>query len=253
MDLETVKKYLEKGVGADGDDKNASTINGMPSRFFENFIMQGLHVDQIEKGRVLCSMKVPPRLLNAGNFLHGGATASLVDLVGSAVIYTYGVSTSGVSVEISITYLDAAYVGVKKEETDPSIIFWDLFNPSLVFMLTTIFLSDQRLLSSGKDFGILKVSVLSLLNIESTSLGSTCCFRIPGSYLQCLIWNAEKYQESEALVVEEIEIEAKALRVGKTVAVVTVEFRKKKTGKIIAQGRHTKYLTVQSKILTSGI
>ncbi|MBA0769100.1 hypothetical protein Gotri_017865 [Gossypium trilobum] len=219
MDLETVKKYLEKGVGADGDDKNASTINGMPSRFFENFIMQGLHVDQIEKGRVLCSMKVPPRLLNAGNFLHGGATASLVDLVGSAVIYTYGASTSGVSVEISITYLDAAYVGV-----------------------------NQRLLSSGKDFGILKVSVLSLLNIENTSLGSTCCFRIPGSYLQCLIWNAEKYQESEALIVEEIEIEAKALRVGKTVAVVTVEFRKKKTGKIIAQGRHTKYLTVQSKM-----
>ncbi|KAL1071119.1 hypothetical protein V6Z11_D11G068200 [Gossypium hirsutum] len=158
MDLETVKKYLEKGVGADGDDKNASIINGMPSRFFENFIMQGLHVDQIEKGRVLCSMKVPPRLLNAGNFLHGGATASLVDLVGSAVIYSYGGSTSGVSVEISITYLDAAYVG------------------------------------------------------------------------------------------EEIEIEAKALRVGKTVAVVTVEFRKKKTGKIIAQGRHTKYLTVQSKM-----
>ncbi|MBA0635637.1 hypothetical protein Godav_029021, partial [Gossypium davidsonii] len=130
---------------------------------------------------------------------------------------------------------------------------------------------DRRLLSSGKDFGILKVSVLSLLNIENTSLSSTCCFRIPGSYLQCLIWNAEKYQESEALIVnspaiernealvmflmcilsfmqEEIEIEAKALRVGKTVAVVTVEFRKKKTGKIIAQGRHTKYLTVQSKM-----
>ncbi|KAK9040302.1 hypothetical protein V6N11_015473 [Hibiscus sabdariffa] len=155
MDLETVKKYLEKGVGG-GEDKNASTIDGMPSRFFENFIMQGLHVDHIEKGRLLCSMKVPPRLLNAGNFLHGGATASLVDLVGSAVVYTYGVSSSGVSVEISITYLDAAYVG------------------------------------------------------------------------------------------EEIEIEAKALRVGKTVAVITVEFRKKKTGKIIAQGRHTKYLAVQN-------
>ncbi|KAK8693236.1 hypothetical protein V6N13_070829 [Hibiscus sabdariffa] len=157
MDLETVKKYLEKGAGEDGN-KNASTINGMPSRFFENFIIHGLHVDQIEKGRVLCSMKVPPRLLNAGNFLHGGATASLVDLVGSAVVYTYGASSSGVSVEISITYLDAAYVG------------------------------------------------------------------------------------------EEIEIEAKALRVGKTVAVITVEFRKKKTGKIIAQGRHTKYLAVQSKM-----
>ena len=47
---------------------------------------------------------------------------------------------------------------------------------------------------------------------------------------------------------EEIEIEARALRVGKTVAVVTVEFRKKNTGKIVAQGRHTKYLPVQSNM-----
>ncbi|OMO61147.1 hypothetical protein COLO4_33534 [Corchorus olitorius] len=112
MNLEAVKKFLEKGsAGGDGDgDANASTIHDMPSRFFENFIMQGLHIELIEKGRVLCSMKVPRRLL------------------------------------------------------------------------------------------------------------------------------------------EEIEIDAKALRVGKTVAVVSVELRKKKTGKIIAQGRHTKYLPVLSKM-----
>ncbi|XVE83484.1 hypothetical protein DITRI_Ditri16bG0091700 [Diplodiscus trichospermus] len=110
MDLETVKKYLEKGSA----DNNASTVDGMPSQFFEKFISQGLRVDLIEEGRLLCSMKVPPRLLNAGNFLHGGATASLVDLVGSAVIHTYGVSSTGVSVEISISYLDAAYVDVSE-------------------------------------------------------------------------------------------------------------------------------------------
>lgn len=69
MDLETVKKYLEKGSGGDVDDGgNAQTIHGMPSRFFENFIMQGLHVDHVEKGRVLCTMKVPPRLL-VGTYL----------------------------------------------------------------------------------------------------------------------------------------------------------------------------------------
>ena len=50
------------------------------------------------------------------------------------------------------------------------------------------------------------------------------------------------------LMQEEIEIEARALRVGKTVAVVSVEFRKKNTEKIVAQGRHTKYLAVQSKM-----
>ena len=47
---------------------------------------------------------------------------------------------------------------------------------------------------------------------------------------------------------EEIEIEARTLRVGKVIGVVSVEFRKKKTGKIIAQGRHTKYLPFASKM-----
>ncbi|CAI9271244.1 uncharacterized protein LOC111886315 [Lactuca sativa] len=155
MDFELVKSFLEKSSsGVSSED-----IDSMPFRFFEPMIMSGLKVDLIERGRVLCSMKVPPRLLNVGNSLHGGATAALVDVVGSSVIMTMdSVTTTGVSVEINVSYLDAAFVG------------------------------------------------------------------------------------------DEIEIEAKALRVGKAVAVVSVEFRKKKTGKIIAQGRHTKYLAVSSKL-----
>ncbi|KAI8032595.1 Acyl-coenzyme A thioesterase 13 [Camellia lanceoleosa] len=153
MDLDSVKKYLEK----DGS-RNATTIDEMPSKFFEPFVMQGLSIDLVEPGRLICSMIVPPRLLNTGNFLHGGATATLVDIVGSAVICTVGAPFTGVSVEINVSYLDAAYVG------------------------------------------------------------------------------------------EEIEIESKVLRVGKAIAVVSVELRKKKTGKIIAQGRHTKYLAVSSKM-----
>ncbi|QHN98160.1 Acyl-coenzyme A thioesterase [Arachis hypogaea] len=47
---------------------------------------------------------------------------------------------------------------------------------------------------------------------------------------------------------EEIEIDARLLRFGKAVAVVSVEFRKKKSGKIFAQGRHTKYLALASKL-----
>lgn len=50
---------------------------------------------------------------NVGNSLHGGATAALVDVVGSSVILTYDrATTTGVSVEINVSYLDAAFVGV---------------------------------------------------------------------------------------------------------------------------------------------
>lgn len=147
-----VRRYLEKAAaGGDGDDK-------LPPKLFESLVMSGLRLDLVERGRIVCSMNVPPRLLNAGNFLHGGATATLVDVVGSAVMFTVGAPLTGVSVEINVSYLDAAFLN------------------------------------------------------------------------------------------EEVEIEAKVLRVGKAVGVTSVEFRKKSSGKIIAQGRHTKYLAVPSKM-----
>ncbi|KAM0939815.1 putative acyl-CoA hydrolase [Dioscorea sansibarensis] len=153
--LEKVKKLLEAG----GEEiVSTATLDSLPPHFYDAFILKGLSIDAIEHGRILCSMTVPPRLLNTGNFLHGGATASLVDLVGSAAFYSAGAASSGVSLEISISYLDSAFVN------------------------------------------------------------------------------------------EEIEIEAKVLRAGKAVGVSTVELRKKKTGKLIAQARHTKYLAATSKL-----
>ncbi|MBA0833422.1 hypothetical protein Goarm_005871 [Gossypium armourianum] len=120
--------------------------------------MHGLRVELIETNRVVCSFKVTPRLLNEGNYLHSGAVATFLDMVSSAAIYTAGGTFVGTSVEINISFMDAAYAD------------------------------------------------------------------------------------------EDIEIEAKALHVGKAVAVLSVEFRKKSTGKIIAQGRHTKYLPLPSKM-----
>lgn len=51
-----------------------------------------------------------------------------------------------------------------------------------------------------------------------------------------------------ASIGEEIEIEAKALQVGKVIAVVIVELRKRKTGKLIAHGRHTMYMAIAGKM-----
>ncbi|OWM69446.1 acyl-coenzyme A thioesterase 13-like [Punica granatum] len=150
---EKLRRYLEKGEADGLGGRVGELTKGLPDRFFESFVLQGLRLRLLEPGRVVCSLKVPPRLLNAGNSLHGGATATLVDVVGSAVFYSFGALASGVSVEINVSYFDA---------------------PSLD---------------------------------------------------------------------EEIEIEAKALHVGQSIGVISVELRKK-NGKIIAQGRHTKYLAV---------
>ncbi|KAK6150659.1 hypothetical protein DH2020_015591 [Rehmannia glutinosa] len=153
MDVESVKKLVEKEGG-----EFEFTVDSMPAKFIEPIVMQGLKIDHVERGRVVCSFTVPPRLVNSENSLHGGAMAALVDIVGSAAIIAAGAPFTGVSVEINVSYFDGAYVG------------------------------------------------------------------------------------------EEIEIDTKALRVGKSIAVVSVDFRSKKTGKLIAQGRHSKYLAVRSKI-----
>lgn len=56
--MEAVKRYLEKG-----GDENKSAVDGLPLRSFEGLVMQGLQVDLIEPGRLVCTLKVPTRLL----------------------------------------------------------------------------------------------------------------------------------------------------------------------------------------------
>ncbi|PQQ21753.1 acyl-coenzyme A thioesterase 13 isoform X1 [Prunus yedoensis var. nudiflora] len=108
--METVmKKFLEK------KGEMAITMDGLPNKFFEPFIMKGIQVDLLEPCRIVCSFKVPPRLLNGGNLMHGGATTTLVDLIRLAAILTVGTPSFGVSVEINVSYLDSAYPGEEVE------------------------------------------------------------------------------------------------------------------------------------------
>ncbi|CAK9316399.1 unnamed protein product [Citrullus colocynthis] len=152
------KGCVEKHSDSDDDRKLASAMDDLPFRFYQFFVMTALRIDLIQPGRILCSLKVPDRLLNENNSMREGASALLVDCLGHAAVKTLGPSSTGVSLEINLSFFDAA----------------------------------------------------------------------------CLD--------------EEIEIDSKVLRMGKTIAVVNIEFRKKSNGKIIAQGRLTTYIPVSSKL-----
>ncbi|KFZ64967.1 Acyl-coenzyme A thioesterase 13, partial [Podiceps cristatus] len=103
-------------------------------------------------GKVVCEMKVEEEHTNRGGTLHGGLTATLVDVVSTtALLYTER-AMPGVSVDMNITYTSAAKIG------------------------------------------------------------------------------------------EEILITAQILKQGRNIAFATVDLTNKATGKLIAQGRHTKYL-----------
>ncbi|XP_062185608.1 uncharacterized protein LOC133889154 [Phragmites australis] len=154
MDPEAVRKTLKPTASA------AEITGSTPPQlhFYDPFVLSGVSVESAEHGRLLCSFVVTPRLASPAGYLRSGVTATLADQVGSAVFYCSGPVSSGVSLEISVSYVDAAAVG------------------------------------------------------------------------------------------EEIEVEGKLLHAGKSIGVVSVDFRKKKTGKLMAQGRHTKYLAASSRL-----
>lgn len=52
-------------------------------------------------------------------YLLSGVTATLADQLGSAVFFSSGVGTSGVSLEISVSYVDTAAVGVRLQFLSP--------------------------------------------------------------------------------------------------------------------------------------
>ncbi|KAL5213754.1 hypothetical protein ABZP36_002906 [Zizania latifolia] len=103
--MEAARRVLEQAAEA-----APPPTDGLPSGFYDAFVLRGIRVHAAEPGRLVCRFTVPSRLLNSGGFLHGGATASLVHLVGSAVFHTAGaVSGSGSPLEMNISYLDAAF------------------------------------------------------------------------------------------------------------------------------------------------
>lgn len=103
-------------------------------------------------GKVVCEIKVEEEHTNRGGTLHGGLTATLVDVISTTAIMYSERGAPGVSVDMNITYMNAAKVG------------------------------------------------------------------------------------------EDVLITAQVLKQGRTLAFATVDLTSKATGKLIAQGRHTKHL-----------
>ncbi|CAN9504011.1 unnamed protein product [Ophioblennius macclurei] len=103
-------------------------------------------------GKVVCGMQVEEEHTNRGGTLHGGLTATLVDVISTVAIMYSERGAPGVSVDMNITYMNAAKMG------------------------------------------------------------------------------------------EDVLITAQVLKQGRTLAFATVDLTSKATGKLIAQGRHTKHL-----------
>ncbi|KAI4893357.1 hypothetical protein NFI96_023747 [Prochilodus magdalenae] len=115
-------------------------------------VLKKVEIVSASPGKVVCEMKVEEEHTNRGGTMHGGLTATLVDVISTTAIMYSERGAPGVSVDMNITYMNAAKIG------------------------------------------------------------------------------------------EDVLITAQVLKQGRTLAFATVDLTNKATGKIIAQGRHTKHL-----------
>ncbi|GMP61597.1 hypothetical protein CsSME_00023998 [Camellia sinensis var. sinensis] len=107
MSSESVKRCggFLKGVG---------TSDTIPPQFeaeelFSDFIRGLLKVDRIERGRVSCFLSVKPSAMNVYGGLHGGAVASVAEMVSIACARTVvGKDKELFLGELGISYLSAA-------------------------------------------------------------------------------------------------------------------------------------------------
>ncbi|XP_030408411.1 acyl-coenzyme A thioesterase 13-like isoform X2 [Gopherus flavomarginatus] len=61
-------------------------------------------------GKLVCEMKIEEEHTNRGGTLHGGLTATLVDVVSTAALLYTERGMRGVSVDMNITYMSAAKI-----------------------------------------------------------------------------------------------------------------------------------------------
>jgi len=73
--------------------------------------IDGLVIKEIGSGLVVCELTVEERHSNSYGTLHGGATSTIVDIVGTMAALTVDPLRPGVSVDMAISFLSAARVG----------------------------------------------------------------------------------------------------------------------------------------------
>ncbi|XP_074303118.1 uncharacterized protein LOC141637532 [Silene latifolia] len=110
--MEKAKAILELNNDESNQISNLSVNSHQPHvemSFYEDFSVRGIRVTRVEPALIVCSFKVPPRLIDRNGNLSAGAIANLVDEVGAAVIHRKGLPMSS-STTMSISYLSTAKV-----------------------------------------------------------------------------------------------------------------------------------------------
>ncbi|KAG8571502.1 hypothetical protein GDO81_011672 [Engystomops pustulosus] len=74
-------------------------------------VLNKLQFVSASPGKIVCELKVDEEHTNRGGTMHGGLTATLVDMVSTVALMHTERGAPGVSVDMNITYMNAAKIG----------------------------------------------------------------------------------------------------------------------------------------------
>ncbi|VDL63868.1 unnamed protein product [Nippostrongylus brasiliensis] len=128
--LQTVKQYIE--------------LCNKSKNFMQAF--GGARPISVSEGRVKVEFEVTHAMTNPWGSLHGGCTATLVDIVTTAALLTTPRQLPGVSVDLHVTYLAAAKEG-ESVVMDAEVI---RIGRSLAFTKADLFLKESnKIIATG--------------------------------------------------------------------------------------------------------
>lgn len=74
-------------------------------------VLSKVNILSASPGKIVCEMKVEEEHTNRAGTLHGGMTATLVDVISTIALMNTERGLPGVSVDMNITYMNAAKLG----------------------------------------------------------------------------------------------------------------------------------------------
>ncbi|XP_062266378.1 acyl-coenzyme A thioesterase 13 [Platichthys flesus] len=95
LSLNSIRQLMRAMVDTPGFDKVLSKVDILSA----------------SPGKMVCEMRVEEEHTNRGGTLHGGLTATLVDVISTVAIMNSERGSPGVSVDMNITYMNGAKIG----------------------------------------------------------------------------------------------------------------------------------------------
>ncbi|XP_067857543.1 acyl-coenzyme A thioesterase 13 isoform X1 [Heptranchias perlo] len=110
-------------------------------------VLSKMTVVAANPGKIVCEMNVEEEHVNRAGTLHGGLTATLIDVVSTAALLTTERALPGVSIDMNVTYMNAAKLG------EDIIITAQVLKEGKTLAFTTVDLTSKvtgKLLAQGR-------------------------------------------------------------------------------------------------------